>query len=249
MDIQSVEAIEAKNEAKILQQVRICSLAFSLVTINQSVDGSMDLPQVDSPFIIKYLDSFLERGLLNIVMELAAHGNLSTYINDRKGEPIPDEEIWMLFTQITLGLSYLHSMRVIHRDVKSLNVLLGNSQRYRPIHDLVIHRRGEKGSQSACAFFPPPLSTGDNGRAMLGDLGVAILLSSTKNCAKSLVGTTFYLSPGMISVEPSWYVCVLLITLFRLVDCRSFFYQSNAKARATTPSPTSGRWAAFSTNA
>lgn len=156
MDIQSVEAIEAKNEAKILQQVRICSLAFSLVTINQSVDGSMDLPQVDSPFIIKYLDSFLERGLLNIVMELAAHGNLSTYINDRKGEPIPDEEIWMLFTQITLGLSYLHSMRVIHRDVKSLNVLLGNSQRYRPIHDLVIHRRGEKGSQSACAFFPPP---------------------------------------------------------------------------------------------
>ena len=38
------------------------------------------LASIDSPFVIKYFDSFLEGPLLNIVMEYAPSGTLETII-------------------------------------------------------------------------------------------------------------------------------------------------------------------------
>lgn len=59
-----------------------------------------------------------------IVSELCANGDLYDYI--RNTEPPPDEEIFRILLETARGLEYLHlsSPAIIHRDVKSTNVLI-----------------------------------------------------------------------------------------------------------------------------
>jgi len=85
------------------------------------------LSSLDSDFIIKYYDSFLERGKLYIITEYAANGNLHEYIKHRQGQRFPEGLIWKLFCQILLGLNHMHRKKILHRDIKTLNVFLDHN--------------------------------------------------------------------------------------------------------------------------
>ncbi|KAL7713548.1 non-specific serine/threonine protein kinase [Entamoeba marina] len=74
--------------------------------------------------VISFYDSFVSRRNMVIVMEYAKGGDLSKFIKRRYNEPFPEELIWNIFLQITFGLRYLHSMHVLHRDVKTQNIFL-----------------------------------------------------------------------------------------------------------------------------
>ncbi len=78
------------------------------------------------PNVVKYFDSFLDEGKLNIVMEFCDGGDLQQYLkrHARDREFVPEETIWSIFLQIAAGLHYIHSQRVLHRDMKSANVFL-----------------------------------------------------------------------------------------------------------------------------
>jgi NIMA (never in mitosis gene a)-related kinase len=82
------------------------------------------LALLDCKYIVKYVDSFIETKTLNIIMEYCDGGDLSKYIKLRKGKPMQESEIWNIFIRISLGLYYLHSKKIIHRDLKSLNIFL-----------------------------------------------------------------------------------------------------------------------------
>ena len=43
-------------------------------------------------------------------------------------KPLPEREVWKLTYQIVLGLEYLHSHNIIHRDIKCLNIFLTNDR-------------------------------------------------------------------------------------------------------------------------
>jgi tRNA A-37 threonylcarbamoyl transferase component Bud32 len=81
------------------------------------------LKSLHHPNIVQYFDDFVdEEGNMYIAMEYAAQGSLLSQI---KRVPLAEEAAAPFLFQIICGLSYLHRRKVIHRDIKAANVLLG----------------------------------------------------------------------------------------------------------------------------
>lgn len=77
------------------------------------------LQRLCHPNIIRYFESFEERGSLFIIMEYADAGDLSAYIKNRRGVLIPEQQVLDWFVQITLALKHVHDRKILHRDLKS----------------------------------------------------------------------------------------------------------------------------------
>ena len=87
------------------------------------------LKQLSHPNIIRYYSSFIESEALYILMEYAAKGDLHKIIREKQksGKYFNENDIWKYAYGIMSGLIYLHSHKIIHRDIKCLNILLSES--------------------------------------------------------------------------------------------------------------------------
>jgi serine/threonine protein kinase len=81
------------------------------------------LQQLNHPNIIRYLGINQDGDCLNILLELISGGTLQTAI--KKHGPFDEVLIKHYTHQICLGLKYLHDHDIVHRDIKSANILLG----------------------------------------------------------------------------------------------------------------------------
>ena len=148
-----------------LKQVNITNM--NRAEREEAVDEARVLAEMDSKYVIKYYDCFLEDGKLNIVMQFAPNGTLHSRLHAHRGQPMSEDNIWKFFIQALLGLRHIHSKKIIHRDMKSLNL-----------------------------FF----DAGDN--VLVGDLGIAKVLSPNTLFARTIVGTPYYLSPELCEDKP-----------------------------------------------
>ena len=82
------------------------------------------LSKFQSPHLVKYKESFVHEDKAHIVMELCERGDLDAYLKKQKGALLPESKIWKFFIELCLGLQYLHANRVLHRDVKALNIFI-----------------------------------------------------------------------------------------------------------------------------
>ena len=69
---------------------------------------------------LKKIDNFY------IVMEYCDKGDLNSFIKERKEQNnfLPEDEIWKIFIQISIGIGLIHQNKIIHRDLKPLNIFL-----------------------------------------------------------------------------------------------------------------------------
>jgi NIMA (never in mitosis gene a)-related kinase len=81
------------------------------------------LEMMQHPNIIGYRDSFFDsHGDFNIVLEYADGKDLQKYLETHTD--ISESQVLQIFTQIILGLEYIHSHNILHRDIKTANVFL-----------------------------------------------------------------------------------------------------------------------------
>lgn len=113
----------------VLKEVNVASLNSKEQT--EAVSEVILLRKVRHPNIVKYYDSFIDGKSLYIVMEYAEGGNLQEWVSRTRSAKkyFEEREVWRVYWEIAQAVSYLHSMKITHRDLTTVNVLLGDHKR------------------------------------------------------------------------------------------------------------------------
>ncbi|XP_038051792.1 serine/threonine-protein kinase Nek6-like [Patiria miniata] len=88
------------------------------------------LSELRHPHIVTYYESFFEETPdavhLCIVQDYCDGGNLDEKIQRHKnrGENLEESQIMQWFIQLLMAVQYIHSMKILHRDLKAQNVFL-----------------------------------------------------------------------------------------------------------------------------
>ncbi|CAD8181229.1 unnamed protein product [Paramecium octaurelia] len=86
------------------------------------------LKSLDHPNIVQYMGSFADSSQLIILMEYCEEGDLQYHIKKRKqGKQIqyfPEKMILNWFIQQLFALQFIHSKKILHRDIKTSNIFL-----------------------------------------------------------------------------------------------------------------------------
>jgi NIMA (never in mitosis gene a)-related kinase 1/4/5 len=89
------------------------------------------LKRLNHPNIVRYIDSFLSQNSesLCIAMEYCDGGDLASQVKAARRKLFSEDKILHWFVQIALGVHYMHTKNVLHRDLKTQNIfLLGNGR-------------------------------------------------------------------------------------------------------------------------
>lgn len=107
---------------KELKLARLSETAVNEFREEAELQGSLRHPN-----IVMLYGVCLEPGHYSMVMELMAKGSLYEVLHN--SQDLPWSIRLSIAKDITIGLAYLHSKNIVHRDLKSLNVLLDGSGR------------------------------------------------------------------------------------------------------------------------
>ena len=106
------------------------NLSSAVEKINSVQNEAGILSSLDNKYVVKFFKSFKKNQNIYIIMEYCDNGDLCTFLNRikkrRKNENyfLDIDFVWKLFIQMSIGLYYIHSKKIIHRDIKTLNIFL-----------------------------------------------------------------------------------------------------------------------------
>lgn len=133
------------------------------------------------PNIVNFLDSFLQEqnNELWVVMEFMEGGALTDVIDNNP--VITEDQISTICFETCKGLAHLHSQDIIHRDIKSDNVLLDRI-----------------GNVKISKSFPSGTACPVANRVRAADFGFCAKLTESKNKRATMVGTPYWMAPEVV---------------------------------------------------
>ena len=94
------------------------------------------------PYLLSMVTVYMGSGDLCIITDYADGGDLYQKIENHRmlRKRISESTVWNYFCQMILGVKYLHEHNIIHRDLKTANILLFNREQTIQIADFGISR-------------------------------------------------------------------------------------------------------------
>ena len=125
-----VYKVKKKDDNKIYVLKQISLIGLTSAQKAEVKQEAQVLSKIKSKYVVKYYDSFEEDGKLNIIMEYCDNGDLNDFIERKKltKHLLHENIVWKIFLKITLGLADIHKLKILHRDLKSLNIFLKNDE-------------------------------------------------------------------------------------------------------------------------
>lgn len=117
------------NNKYVLKQINISKMNTRMK--DEALNEVKVLSKLEHPNIVKYYDSFIEKQFLNIIMEFCEGGDLSQFLKSQLGRPLKEEKLWKFIIQMCQGLEYIHKKKILHRDIKTMNIFISKDEQIR----------------------------------------------------------------------------------------------------------------------
>jgi len=91
----------------------------------EAINECRVLAKLNHAHVVRYHESFVASGnRLCIVMEYAPKGTVHSLVQGAKPRTLSEDVVWRLALQSALGLHHIHSLKILHRDIKAENIFL-----------------------------------------------------------------------------------------------------------------------------
>jgi serine/threonine protein kinase len=158
---------------KTLAAIKVLRTHLSDDALQQFIGEARTIARLVHPHIITVLDFGIDNGVPFLVMPYARQGSLRKL--HRRGQKLPPPTVASYVRQVAQALQYAHDNKIIHRDVKPENMLLGDDNLLK-LSDFGI------ATASHSTYTRP-----------------------TRNPQDHPVGTTTYMAPEQFVSEPSLF--------------------------------------------